>query len=67
MAFIESSPASIMSVDLEHERVTAEGRSWPTTMPSHARDAMITGQWDGAGLLLERYDEVADVERRLPY
>ncbi len=67
MALIESAPASLVSVDLEQQRVTADSRSWSTTMPAHARDALMTGQWDAAGLLLERYDEVAEVERRLPY
>jgi 3-isopropylmalate/(R)-2-methylmalate dehydratase small subunit len=37
------------------------------TMPAAARDALISGLWDGTGLLLEKFDEVRAVASRLPY
>jgi hypothetical protein len=34
-------------------------------MPSGARDAFLTGRWDGLNLLLERFEEVRAVAARL--
>ena len=36
-------------------------------IPPHARDAFMTGEWDGTALLLEGYDEVERVAAALPY
>jgi hypothetical protein len=36
-------------------------------MPESARDALISGQWDATGLLLEHYEVVEGVAARLPY
>ena len=36
-------------------------------LPPNARDAFMTGAWDGTALLLERYDEVERVAAALPY
>jgi hypothetical protein len=32
-----------------------------------ARDVFLSGRWDATGLLLDRYEEVEAVGRRLPY
>ena len=36
-------------------------------MPAAARDALVTGLWDGTGLLLEDFDQVRATADRLPY
>ena len=36
-------------------------------MPDSARDALISGEWDATGLLLEHYEDVERVAARLPY
>ena len=56
-----------VTVDLVAGEVSSVSSTWPITMPAHARDALTTGHWDGAGLLLERYDEVEALAARLPY
>jgi len=60
-------PAIVVSIDLESETVSAAAQSWPLAIPAHTKDALISGQWDGAGLLLENYAEVEAVDARLPY
>ena len=40
---------------------------WPITLPSAAKQALLSGEWDATGLLLADYFEVERVEARLPY
>jgi len=67
METIESAPASVVTVDVENERVVTGPRSWPSVMPPHAKGALTSGHWDGAGLLIDNYDEVEAFASRLPY
>jgi hypothetical protein len=36
-------------------------------MPPAAHDALVTGLWDGTGLLLADFDQVRATADRLPY
>ncbi len=67
MQHVDGHPAGEVVVDLAIQRVSAMPASWPLTMPGPAREALTSGHWDGAGLLLDRYDEVEQVAARLPY
>lgn len=67
MATLEANAAAEVLVDLAALTVSAADRQWPSALPAHARDAFISGQWDGAGLLLENYGEVEAAAARLPY
>ncbi|MBP6716012.1 MAG: 3-isopropylmalate dehydratase small subunit [Acidobacteria bacterium] len=67
MATLEANSGATVLVDLAALTVTAADRQWPAALPVHARDAFISGQWDGAGLLLENYGEVEAAAARLPY
>lgn len=67
MAEVERSPSTPLEIDLEALVVRAAGRSWPITLPSAARESFLDGTWDATGLLLDRFDEVEAVARRLPY
>ncbi len=67
MDLVETDPAVALVVSLEDRRVEAGGRAWPIGLPAAAREALVNGTWDATGLLLERYDEVDRVARRLPY
>lgn len=62
----ESEPKTPFEVDLETRRVTAGAFEAPLILPSAARDAFLTGRWDGLNLLLERFEEVRAVATRLP-
>jgi hypothetical protein len=36
-------------------------------LPAAARDALITGRWDGLSLLLHDFDQVRAFAAKLPY
>ena len=67
MRAVEYDPATIVTVDLESMTIEAGPLRVAATMPPAARDALISGLWDGTGLLLQDFDEVRAVASRLPY
>jgi len=60
-------PQAEFVVDLETRRVTAADVSVDFTMPEPARQALVSGAWDGTGMLLADYDAVTATAARLPY
>ena len=62
----EREPATPFEVDLESRLVTAGALELPVTLPVAAREAFLTGHWDGLGLLLDRFEEVRALAARLP-
>lgn len=60
-------PQSEFVVDLETCRVTTTNVAADFTMPEPARQALVSGAWDGTGMLLADYDEVTATAARLPY
>jgi len=67
MMAVDWDPQVQVTVNLESGVATAAGQSWRIELPAHTKDALTSGQWDGAGLLLENYDEVEAVGASLPY
>ena len=67
MSLAERQPEASFELDLEALTVSGPGARHTVSLPSAAREAFIEGTWDATGLLLERYDEVEAVARRLPY
>jgi 3-isopropylmalate/(R)-2-methylmalate dehydratase small subunit len=67
MALVERAPETTIEVDLEGQRVSADALRMRATMPDAAREALVSGLWDGTGLLLEDFDVVRTVVARLPY
>jgi len=62
----QSTPALEIVVDLETMHVLAEG-THPISLPPAARDSFLNGTWDATALLLDRFEEVEAVAKRLPY
>ena len=60
-------PRTPFEIDLESRLVRAAASEARFTLPAAARDAFLTGRWDGLNLLLERYEEVRAVAARLPF
>lgn len=60
-------PRLVVQVDLATMRVTAGPLDFAVHLPAAARDALVTGRWDGLGLLLEDFAAVRSVAARLPY
>lgn len=67
MERVEAQPDSVLRIELGAGSCTVGDVSVAVSLPSHARDALVTGAWDTTSLLLERYAEVDAVAARLPY
>lgn len=66
-AAAEREPAAPMVFRVSERTLEAAGRTIPLGMPDGVRDALLTGQWDATGLLLDRFDDVRRVASALPY
>jgi 3-isopropylmalate/(R)-2-methylmalate dehydratase small subunit len=66
-SLVEGAPKSALSVDLEAGALIAEGRTLSIFIPGNAREAFLSGNWDGTSMLLERFADVEAVAARLPY
>jgi 3-isopropylmalate/(R)-2-methylmalate dehydratase small subunit len=64
---VEGAPKSALSLDLESQTLVAEGKTFPVSIPSNAREAFLSGHWDGTSMLLDRFGEVEALAKRLPY
>jgi 3-isopropylmalate/(R)-2-methylmalate dehydratase small subunit len=67
MALADQSPSAELSVDIETRRVIAGDVTIPISIPDSARHALVSGEWDATGLLLDNYEEVEKVGKALPY
>jgi 3-isopropylmalate/(R)-2-methylmalate dehydratase small subunit len=67
MAAVEDDPSREVVVDVVGLTVTAGGVRAKATMPPAAHDALVTGLWDGTGMLLADFDQVRATAGRLPY
>jgi len=67
MKRVEADPATALTVDVEGLRVAAGDVIMSATMPRSAHEALITGLWDGTGLLLADFDQVRQLANSLPY
>jgi len=64
---IDQEPESTIEIDLENKNLKVKGKSFPIEIPENARQALINGQWDSLGGLLERAEEVSKKTQQLPY
>ena len=60
-----SAPSTPFEVDLEAGLVAAGELRAACELPAGAREAFLSGRWDGLNLLLDRFEEVRAVARRL--
>ena len=67
MQIVESDPATQIAVDLNRMLVAAGTATYPIELPPGARESFLEGTWDATGLLLDKFEEVEAVARRLPY
>lgn len=67
MASAERDPSTQIDLDLGNLTATVGGRALPIALSPAARESFIDGTWDATGLLLERFEEVEAVAKRLPY
>jgi 3-isopropylmalate/(R)-2-methylmalate dehydratase small subunit len=67
MAAVEKTPSLELEIDLERMTVAAAGQTFAVRLPPGARESFLDGSWDVTGLLLDRFNEVEAVAKRLPY
>jgi 3-isopropylmalate/(R)-2-methylmalate dehydratase small subunit len=67
MAAVEADPAAVVSVDVAALAVCCGARTYAATMPKAAHEALVSGLWDGTGLLLADFDQVRALGETLPY
>jgi 3-isopropylmalate/(R)-2-methylmalate dehydratase small subunit len=63
----ETHPETEFVLDLHTSRVTGGNLNVLVTLPEATRSALLSGNWDATGLLVDRYEEVEAVSARLPY
>jgi 3-isopropylmalate/(R)-2-methylmalate dehydratase small subunit len=67
MALADGQPDLEFVADLTSNHVRAGAVIVATRLPPEARAALVSGDWDTTGLLLERYEDVEHTAARLPY
>ena len=60
-------PARMLALDLETKTLAAGDAAFEIAIPENARQAFLSGHWDGTSMLLDRFAEVETAARRLPY
>jgi len=66
-SLIEQSPDTTVEANVETGAVTAGPLKFQASMPAPVRDAFVQGKWDPTLMLLDKFDEVRDVAKHLPY
>jgi 3-isopropylmalate/(R)-2-methylmalate dehydratase small subunit len=64
---IEADPKVELTIDLEKSTVSADSLSFPATIKPAARDALVKGEWDPIGQLLDGAEQVKKTAANLPY
>jgi 3-isopropylmalate/(R)-2-methylmalate dehydratase small subunit len=67
MAAVEANPALTVEVDVVGLAVRAGDVRVEASVPPSAHEALVTGLWDGTGLLLADFDQVRALADTLPY
>jgi len=67
MAAAEAKPETTFAIDIAGLKISGGGIAAGLNMPRASQDALLSGNWDATGLLLENYEEVRKVAERLPY
>jgi 3-isopropylmalate/(R)-2-methylmalate dehydratase small subunit len=67
MRCVEDSPDTRLSVSVSDLTLLILDTTVPLEMPDGMRDALLTGQWDPTGMLLDRFEQVRTTMTDLPY
>jgi len=66
-SLVEKSPETTIECNVETGEITAGSLTFTASMPTPLRDAFVQGKWDPTAMLLDKFDEVRVVGKRLPY
>ena len=67
ISFSETHPDVEYQLDLGASCLSARDLTIPVSLPEGARSALLSGNWDATGLLIDRYEEVEQTAAGLPY
>jgi len=67
MRCVEDSPDTRLRVSVSDLTLLILDTTVPLEMPDGMRDALLTGQWDPTGMLLDRFEQVRATMTDLPY
>ncbi len=67
VAAIEADPRASLTVDLEASQVVCGSVRVPCKMQEGARQALVTGNWDFLGQLVDAAPQVKELATRIPY
>ncbi len=67
MQLVEVQPSAEMTLDLDSMKASAGDVSVRVALPAAARESFLDGTWDATALLLDRFEDVERVAKRLPY
>ncbi len=67
MDHVEQNPSAQLQLSVSNLMVQTGDQVLSVEMPEPARHALLNGHWDPTGLLLDRFEEVQAVSRKLPY
>jgi 3-isopropylmalate/(R)-2-methylmalate dehydratase small subunit len=66
-SLLETTPDAVIDADVATGRVRAGALTINAALPAALRDSFLSGQWDPTAMLLDQFDEVRQVAKRLPY
>src|SRR5262252_2551871 len=66
-SLIEQAPETVIHLNVETGAVTAGALTFTASMPAPLRDAFVHGTWNPTAMLLDKFEEVRAVAKRLPY
>jgi 3-isopropylmalate/(R)-2-methylmalate dehydratase small subunit len=66
-SLLETTPDVMIEADVATGRVRAGAVTINAALPAALRDSFLSGQWDPTAMLLDQFDEVRQVAKRLPY
>ena len=64
---VNAEPTIDVTIDVEDQKVSFGTQSFPVQIPSTARDAFLSGQWDPIGELLDGIPEIDTTAGKLAY
>jgi 3-isopropylmalate/(R)-2-methylmalate dehydratase small subunit len=64
---IEELPAAEVTVDVDALQLSCGALTFTLAMPTAARESFLDGSWDATALLLDRYEEVEETMKQIPY
>jgi 3-isopropylmalate/(R)-2-methylmalate dehydratase small subunit len=67
LSAVEADPQAAVTVNVARGSVEVNGKTFQAAIPAGAREAFTAGTWDATGLLLDDFDQVRNVAKRLPY